>query len=189
MKKERNVQNIVIMALAAVIVVMSVGYALYNQTLNINGKATFNKAVWDVHFDTDTFSETSTIKSTTNSVQNTTISYEVTLEKPGDTYSFTVNAKNFGTIDAKATKLTLTGLDAAQQKYITYKVSYNGTEYTSTSDLDVALASGASHPVVVTVSYILPENANDLPTSDNVTVDLDVSIDYVDTVSTTASGS
>lgn len=183
MKNERNVQNIVIVALAVVIVVMSVGYALYSQTLTINGTATFNKAVWDVHFDTETFNETSTIKSTTNSVQNTSITYQVTLAKPGDTYSFTVNAKNFGTIDAKATNITLTGLTAEQQKYITYKVSYNGTEYTSsTSGLNIPLVAGASHPVVVTVSYILPQTATDLP-SENVTVNLNASIDYVDAVS------
>lgn len=181
MRKERNIQSFAIIALSIALVIMSVGYATYSQTLNINGTSTFTASKWDVRFDTGTFSETTTTKATTKDVGNTTITYDVTLAKPGDKYSFTVNAKNFGTIDAKMTKITLSGLTEAQQKYISYKVSYNNVEYTSTTDnLEVALASGASHPVVVTVEYLLPAEASDLPQSD-AEVSLTVALDYVDT--------
>ena len=180
MRKESNVQNIVIVVLALTIMVMSVGYALYAQTLNINGTATFNKAVWDVHFDTATFSETSTIKATTKDVANTLISYTVTLPKPGDEYSVTVNAKNFGTIDAVLKKITMTGLTTQQAKFITYTVSYAGTAYTQTTDnLNIDLAAEASAPIIVTVQYKKPDAAEDLP-SENQTVTLTAAFDYVD---------
>ena len=180
MRKENNVQNIVIIVLAVTVMVMSIGYATYAQTLNINGTATFNKAVWDVHFDTNTFSETSTIKATTKDVGNTLISYTVTLPKPGDKYTFTVNAKNFGTIDAALQKITLSGLTEAQQKFIDYKVSYAGTEYTQTTDsLAIDLAAEASAPIIVTVEYKKPQAASDLP-NENVTVSLTAAFDYVD---------
>lgn len=179
MRKDNLVQNVVIVVLAVTIMVMSVGYALYSQTLNINGTATFSKANWDVHFDTGTFNETSTIKSTTHNVGNTLITYEVTLPRPGTEYSFTVNAKNFGTIDAVLKGITLSGLTAAQQAYITYNVSYNGTVYNaSATGLSVALASGASHPVIVTVGYVLPADPTALPTVADETVSLTVALDY-----------
>jgi len=180
MRKENNIQNIIIALLAITVLAMSIGYAAYARTLNINGTATFSKSVWDVHFDTTTFTETSDIQATEKNVGNTDITYTVTLPKPGSTYSFTVNAKNFGTIDAKMTKITLTGLTTEQKKYIEYKVSYNGTEYTSTTDnLSVALAANASHPVIVTVNYILPTAATDLPSTDQI-VNLNVNLDYED---------
>ncbi len=178
MRKENLVQNIVMIVLAVAVLVMSVGYALYAQTLNISGTATFSKASWDVHFDTTSFNESTTIVASAKDLGNTLITYEVTLAKPGDTYSFSVNAKNFGTIDAVMKKITLSGLTDAQKKFISYKVSYNGTEYTQTTDgLSVALAADATHAVVVTVEYLLPEEATDLPTVDT-TVNLTVALDY-----------
>ncbi len=178
MRKENLVQNVVMVVLAVAILVMSVGYALYSQTLNINGKATFSKANWDVHFDATTFNESTTIKANPKDIGNTTITYEVKLEKPGDKYSFSVNAKNFGTIDAVMKKITLSGLTEAQKKFISYKVSYNGTEYTETTDgLSEALAKDASHNVIVTVEYLLPDEASALP-SEDVTVNLTVALYY-----------
>ena len=59
MRKENNVQNIVIILLAVVVLVMTVGYAAFASTLTINSStATFKKAKWDVHFDTTTYNQT-----------------------------------------------------------------------------------------------------------------------------------
>lgn len=182
MKKETNLQNIVIVMLAVAIVAMSVGFALYTQTLNIEGQATFSKSKWEVHFDTATFTETSAIKATEKELSDTLITYKVTLPKPGTTYSFKVNVKNFGTINAALTKLTMSTLDEDEANYISYKVSYNGTEYTATNDqLSVALNSNESHEVIVTVSYLLPQDPSVLPTEQDHTVALTVALDYDDT--------
>ena len=180
MRRENYIQNVIIALLAITVLAMSIGYAAYTQQLNVNGTATFSKAKWDVHFDTSTFTETSTIKATTKDVGNTAITYAVTLPKPGSEYSFTVNAKNFGTIDANMTKITLSGLTEAQSKYITYTVNYNGTDYSATTDgLSIPLAAEASHALTVTVAYVLPTAATDLPQVDT-DVNLTVALDYED---------
>lgn len=180
MRKEKSVQSLAIIALSVALVIMSIGYATYTQNLEINGQATFTASKWDVHFDTATFQETTETVATTKEVGNTSISYEVTLQKPGDKYQFNVNAKNFGTIDAVMNKVTMTGLTEAQKKYIVYTVSYNGTEYTETTEgLTESLAAKATHPVVVKVEYKLPANATELPAEDT-TVNLTATFDYVD---------
>ena len=183
MRRERSLQNIIIIVLAIAILAMSVGFAAYEQKLNINGTATFNKASWDVHFDTASFSEeASTIKATSKTVGTNTISYAVTLAKPGDTYTFTVNAKNYGTIDAKLVGITLGGLTEEQKKFITYSVNYAGTDYeypgTSTG-LNVSLPAGESSTaaVTITVNYVYPEAAEELP-SEDTTVNLTATFDY-----------
>ena len=185
MRKERSLQNIVLVALAIAILAMSIGFAAYQQQLTINGTATFTAATWDVGFDTTTFNETSTVHADpAPTVSKTAISYTVTLPKPGSTYSFTVNAKNFGTIDAKLVKITMTGLTADQQKYITHTVNYAGTNYTTTTDgLNVSLPAGSSNTaaVTVTVNYVWPENQSDLSLiSTDQTVTLSVAFDYED---------
>ena len=180
MRRENYIQNVIIALLAITVLAMSIGYAAYTQQLNVNGTATFSKAKWDVHFDTSTFTETSTIKATTKDVGNTAITYAVTLPKPGSEYSFTVNAKNFGTIDANMTKITLSGLTEAQSKYITYTVNYNGTDYSATTDgLSIPLAAEASHTLTVKVAYVLPTAATDLPQVDT-DVNLTVALGYED---------
>ena len=183
MRQERGLQNTVIVVLAIAILVMSIGFATYSENLKINGTATFNKATWDVRFNKTSFNETSEIKATTKSVEDKVISYSVTLPKPGSTYSFTVNVQNYGTIDAALKKVTMTGLTEAQEKYISHEVTYAGTKYTETTDniSGVELAGGgtATATVVVTVKYVLPSEATDLPSEDQ-TVNLNVEFDYVD---------
>ena len=181
MRQEKGLQNIIIVVLAIAVLVMSVGFATYSETLNINGTATFTAAKWDVRFDKSTQNETSTLKSTTHTVDDRAISYSVTLPKPGSTFTFTVNVKNYGTIDAALKKITMTGLTEAQQAYITHTVNYGGTTYTQTTDNigTVLAASGnQSVTVTVTVSYNLAA-ANQLPEEDQE-VSLNVSFDYID---------
>ena len=185
MRKENSVQNIVIVVLAVTILVMTVGYAAFAQTLKIDSStATFKQAKWDVRFDTATYNQTSTIQATTHNESNTSVTFAVTLNKPGDVYSFTINAKNFGTIDAKMKKITMSGLTEAEAKYVEYKINYNGTDYTQTTDnLSHALAAEASHTVTVTVKYLVPANAEDLPTEQDHTVTLTAAFDYEDALS------
>jgi hypothetical protein len=179
MRQEKGLQNIIIVVLSVAVLAMSVGFAVYAQQLNVNGTATFTAAKWDVHFDTGTFNETTDIKSTSKNVGNTAITYSVTLPSPGSEYSFTVNAKNFGTLDAALEAITLSGLTEAQKKYVSYTVNYNGTDYTeSASGLAEDLVAGDSHTMTVTVAYLLPSEATDLP-SEDVEVNLTVALDYV----------
>ena len=178
MRQEKGLQNIIIVVLSVAVLAMSVGFAVYAQQLNVNGTATFSKATWDVHFNTSTFTETTDIKATTTNVGNTAISYTITLPKPGDEYSFTVGVKNFGTIDAALEAITLSGLTTAQQKFVSYSVNYNGVDYDETTDgLAEDLVADASHTMTVTVKYLLPDDAQDLPQED-VEVNLTVALDY-----------
>ena len=169
MRQERGLQTVVIGVLAVVILVMSVGFAAFSTTLNINGKATFTAAKWDVHFVPESLTETSEIKATTKNLTNTQATFTVTLPSPGSTYSFEVDVKNYGTLNAALKKITLSSLTDAQKKYITYTVNYAGTDYTQTTDgLNIALAPNEAQTakVTVTVNYVYPENESELPGTD-----------------------
>ena len=99
--KNRKKRNKIYLYLL-VILGLTVGFALLSTTLNINGTAGIKKNTWDIHWDKNS------IQVTENSVQAETptvtedgqkVSYEVTLELPGDFYEFTIDAVNAGTID------------------------------------------------------------------------------------------
>ena len=50
MQKQKNIQVALIGVLAFAVLFMSVGFAAYAQTLNINGTATVGTNKWSVHF-------------------------------------------------------------------------------------------------------------------------------------------
>lgn len=184
MRKEKGLQNVVIVVLAIAVLAMSVGFATYTETLNINGTATFTAAKWDVRFNTSSYQEAqNSVAATAHNVGDKTLTYSVTLAKPGDTYSFTVNVQNYGTIDASLKKVTMTGLTEAQAAYITHSVAIGGQTYTTTTDdiTGTVIQGGGSNTatVTVTVAYNLPANASSLPATDQE-VTLNVSLDFVD---------
>lgn len=182
MEKQKNTQMFVIAILAVAVLTMSVGFAAYAQTLDINGEVKVASSLWNIQFDTTSYVESSgsvKVSAENRTLSGTSMTYNVTLTKPGDFYEFTINVKNTGTFDANLTGITMSTLTTEQAKYLTYEIDYNGTKYTNTtSGLSIALAktSGVA-PVKVRVAYIQPDASKDLPSSE-VTVPLTASLTY-----------
>ena len=187
MEKKKRKEIGILLFLVLAIVLMTIGFAAYTQTLNITGTVKVKGSPWDVHFipnqisrtsgsvAPDTDSQTSTSLET---VTNTDFTFTVTLQKPGDFYEATITAKNYGTVAAQLKSITMSTLTTEQQKYLSYTVTYNGTDYTATTNnLAIAMAAGAEHPVKVRVQYLQPANASDLPSQD-VTVTVTGSLNY-----------
>ena len=131
-KKKRKKLSALILLLA-----ITVGYALLSTTLRINGVANIKSNTWDIHFEHVVPNNESTITAETPSITDnaTKVSYEVTLELPGDFYEFTVDAVNDGSINGEITKLDhkvylSTDLEnpiSGLPSYIKYSIVYDGT--------------------------------------------------------------
>lgn len=179
MERQNRTLVVVVAILAVTVLCMSIGFATYNQDLDINGTTTVEAAKWDIHFKEGSYVEsTGSVVATSYSLDVTTMSYEVTLSAPGDYYEFTATVENGGTFDANLVKLTMTSLTDEQAKYLTYTITYDGQTYTTTtSDLSIALAKGATKDVTVRVEYVAPTDATELPTTAQ-TISLDATLSY-----------
>ena len=182
MKKSFSLSSVAIVLLTVAVVVMSVGYANFTAKLDINGTANVGASSWSVKFDEGSYDETNgsvSVAESDRTIVETSMTYEVSLTKPGDFYEFTIDVQNSGTFDANLTGITLTALTEAQKKYLVYEVYYNGTKYTATTEniTDVVLASKTSAPVKVKVQYIQPDKASDLPESEQ-SIKLDASLSF-----------
>lgn len=182
MEKNKNTQILVIAVLSFAILFMSVGFATYASTLNINGTATVRANKWSVHYVDSSYAEQTGSKvATSHSLTNTDFTFAVTLEKPGDFYEATVNVINDGTFDAVLKSLTMSTLNEAQAKYLTYTVTYDGTAYTSSQaslSNSLPFTTGSNTKTVkVRVEYVQPETSTDLP-EENVDVTLTASLGY-----------
>lgn len=187
-KKEKGI----LVALFLIVVLMTVGFAYYTQTLTINGTVTVKATKWLVCYESGDGSYVESANSKAASAhtlgsdanQPTDFSFTVTLNKPGDFYEATVKAHNYGSFDAELKQVTLSSLTADQAKYLTYTVKYNnGTTYTATtSQLEqavtgVTLNAGSAHPVTIRVEYVQPDNSSELPTEDQ-TITVTGKLDY-----------
>ena len=184
MKKiRRKVNNPLLYFVFFVFASVTVGYAALSTTLSITGKGTLSKNSWDIHFENlvivgngaSAVTTAPTIDST-----KTKVSFNITLSKPGDSYEFTVDAVNKGTIDAMLSGFSATSLTTDQQKYLTYTVTYSDGATISTKDY---LKKGTSETIRVRVRFKDDLSATDLPSSAE-TLNLTATFVYVQADST-----
>ncbi len=122
-KKDKN-NVLLVIGVLLVIVVIGVGYAALETTLNINGTANIGTNTWNIYFDNVQVSDGSVDTDYDPQTSGTTtisVSYNVTLQKPGDFYEFTIDVVNGGTIDAALQSQTLAG--AESYDFINYTVT------------------------------------------------------------------
>lgn len=101
-------KNYITGALIAAICIMAIGYAALAQTLTINGTATITGS-WDVHLENvqaGAKTATATVVGTPTITGTTALEFNVELQQPGDSITYTVDVKNAGTIDAKLVNIT-----------------------------------------------------------------------------------
>lgn len=174
MRKDQRDRSVIIGILCFTLVMMSVGFAVLSTTLNISGTATVKSHSWDVHFvnvgNEATSGEVEVTTEPTIDGLTTRVDYAVTLKEPGDSYSFTVDVFNNGTLDAKLTSFGFDGVSTAQDVYVNYTV-----EGMSVNEV---LVSGATKTITVTVEYDADVTAAQLPTTDQ-TLNLSATLNFI----------
>lgn len=176
MKKIRTIQNVAIIVLAVAIICMSVGYATFATPFDVSGTTTIERSSWDVHFSNPTKLASSNVLDSaitgpTLSNGATSLTFAVDL-KLNETYEFSIDVTNGGTLAAELSTFTLTGtkgnetvLNASTglsyaSKYLKYVVTYDDGTPLKANDL---LPAGTSKKLKVSVKYVEPENPEDLP--------------------------
>lgn len=101
-------KNIAIASLLVLVLFMSIGYAAFAQTLNLNSTATIS-GKWDIEItNISATSTTGTAEAGTPSFTATQATFDPTLYKPGDSVTYTITVRNKGNIDASFQSMKLT---------------------------------------------------------------------------------
>ena len=159
--------------IALIIAGITFGYAQLQTTLTITGETKISKVNWLVHFKNTTITDGSFLNKATEdgparntvvlSNNDTTLTYNVTLNQPGDFFEFKTYIANDGTIDAKLESLTQVPTDpnVGSKPYITY------TKSGLPSVNSVLHPGSASYiPVTIRFEYPLDITPEELPTAD-----------------------
>ena len=181
-RKEKRIKALTLILM--VIMLIGVGYAALSENLTINGNVTAKNKSWDVHFERIVLNPNNSVASTvvqpTFSENNTTITWEVNMDTPGQVYEFNVDVVNAGTMDAMvktATNSIVTAsLTAEQQKYLDYTIKYaNGADIEQYDKL----AAGETKTLTVKLLFKQDINPEDLPSTTQDGISLSYAEEYI----------
>lgn len=109
-----NKKGLYITLVLLIALIIGIGYAYLASNLSINGSTKMAANSWDIHFENIQITEGSVTIETgesaaaVNPSNNTEVTYSIKLNRPGDFYEFTVDVKNYGTIDGMVDTITST---------------------------------------------------------------------------------
>ena len=173
----RNNKRTYIIFVLFVLISVTIGYAVLNSTLNINGRSNISKNTWDIYFENIQVQDGSVEAVKIPTIENLTkVDFEVALNMPGDFYEFTIDVVNDGTIDAMIESiLKEPELTENQKKYLNYIIEYENGEQISTKQL---LAKESSVKLKIRVEIKRDIDASDLPEVGDVLY-LSFTVNYV----------
>lgn len=159
----KSKSNIIAVGLLAFVLIMSVGYAMFSENLNIGGSATttgnFNVEISNAVVTTEIGSTGATILVSED--KNSATLNVPALEYPGASVVYTITITNMGNIPTKLKDITETGLISDENITVTYD---------GISTQDDVLNRNDSKTFTVTVTW----NQDSEATSSNVEFNLDL---------------
>ncbi|MDO4996315.1 MAG: DUF6273 domain-containing protein [Bacilli bacterium] len=182
MNKINNKRNVIIVLL----LLISIGFAYLSTTLNIAGSSIVHGNKWQVIWDdtsVDVISGSVTADTPTVDNNKTTVSYDITLNSPGDYYEFSVDAFNNGTIDAMVDTISFAykenNSNVTLPNCIKHTVKYaDGTDISS-KDL---LPAGQKQKYYINIEYDRNvTTSNMISTNRTFTVTIKVTYEQADT--------
>ena len=148
-------------------------YAMLLTKLSVGGSGKLSKNEWNILFDNIVVYDGS-VEGSANIVDDTSISFNANLDKPGDYFEFSVDVLNNGTIDAIVGSYLIGNL-GANSTVVDYDVRYDDGMELALGD---SLLSREKDTLLVRVFYKTDINADDL-NGEDIELSYDFSIDYV----------
>ena len=174
--KDRKMLSTLLCLVLICVFTLTIAYSALDAVLKINGNAKVNGANWNIYLNNPKVS-TGSITTDVPTIQSkNTLSFNTTLNMPGDYYEFTVDVVNDGSLDAMIENIIKTPeLTAEQAKFLKYEITYqNGESITNKQ----TLRKYTTMPIKVRIQYRNDLEASDLP-KEQVTLNLSLTLEYI----------
>ena len=174
--KDRKVLTLGLCLVAICVFTLTIAYAALNAILTISGNAEVIASDWNIYLANPKVTNGSVSDELPVISNNSTLSFNVELNLPGDFYEFTVDVINDGTIDAMIDSVSvLPRLSTEQSRYLIREVTYANGENISSKQL---LEKKTKTSIKVRIEYKKDIGANVLPFRDSV-INFEVSLLYI----------
>ena len=194
MTKIKNNKLSIIIGSLAIVVLIGIVYAVFTQTLTINGTADVRDSKWDIHIvesgelePSNTLSSSAKVLTKPTASSNSISDFALSLTTPGDSIEYTFHVINDGDYDAEISTLTKNNpictangstSDESATKVcnkLTYTLKYDNGSTVSEND---TILSKETKTMKITITYQEFDDATLLPTSNVSITGLGITISY-----------
>lgn len=190
--KRNNSRQLAICALAIALTATTIAYAVLRTSLRISGNVTRKGGTWSIQLDNiANKSTTGSAKFTTQpTISGTTLNFGAELALPGDSFSFTFDVMNAGTVDAKLSSYLFSHVDYSspsetETEYnvddVTCNMKYNNATITPSnkSNLNLTKPASTSSPTKKTIKVYCKYDAVPVIDSTDRELNLSLELNYV----------
>ena len=171
--------------LILMVLAISVGYAILNSNIQINGISKIKNASWDIHFENIVVNSNSVelpndqvnTPATIDFNDNTRVYFHVTLKNPGDFYEFTVDAVNSGSMDAMVDTVVSKLNNQVIENLPSYLIYTTTLENGDPIKPNHLLLANRSEKYKIRVEFDKEVEEEDLP-SENQTLNFDFTVNF-----------
>lgn len=120
--------NSMVLFLFSLVLMLGVGYAYLNTEVSLVGAGKVTSSKWDVHFENIVVNENSfnSVEENPTIIDDSTVTFNVGLDSPGQFYEFNIDVVNEGTIDAMIDDIVVSPeLTPVQKKMFRYEIKYD----------------------------------------------------------------
>ena len=120
--------NSMVLFLFSLVLMLGVGYAYLNTEVSVVGAGKVTSSKWDVHFENIVVNENSfnSVEENPTIIDDSTVTFNVGLDSPGQFYEFNIDVVNEGTIDAMIDDIVVSPeLTSVQKKMFRYEIKYD----------------------------------------------------------------
>ena len=176
MHRQKRLHYAVITVVCLALVFMSVGFVAYSHLVEEKNAAAI-VPVHQISFDADSYRESDTsVIATSKVIKEDSISFTITLDKPGDSYGAMINIVNDGNIDEYVKQVNMSSLDANIADYVDYHLTLDDEDYIGTSyNTGVYVGQGEENRKQLFISV---EYKADAPNIGPLNLDLSASLDF-----------
>ena len=170
-----------VMLMVLLMLLVGIGYASLKVQLTIDGTSTIKNNNFSINFANIVEKEGSVTptKAATIGSDNMSVSFDVILSNPGEYYGFSLDVVNSGALGAVIESFDKTSLTEAQQKYLSYEISYADGTAINVGDF---LGENETDTISVLITY--KENPEEMPSTSEQTLNFSFSINYIEGIDT-----
>lgn len=144
-----------IVIMLTLLLIITIGYAVYNASLKINGKGTLSPAKFDIHFENVSLADDSIepVTPITINDKSNQIEFQVAFYELDTKFEFSTDIVNSGSIDGKISNIEVSELTTAESHILEFDMYYTDNSVPPT--LGDILKAGEQRNLTVNLKYDL----------------------------------
>lgn len=186
MEKQNSFHFAVIGILTLAVLFMSVGFATFSQSLDINGSSVRGTKQFDISLDATSYQlGEGSVKPSSSTITDDRLDFTMTFHERGEYFLASLNVQNFGDLDGVIDTVRMPSYDPAKGDFIKYTILYDNDEILvgSQEELNYVINSAVGSNIkTMVVKAVFEPSENYVIPAEGVETTIFAEFEFVQTV-------